>query len=402
MTPIYLDYNATTPIDPRVVSAMQPYFAEHFGNPASANHIWGWAADHAVQKSRQHIAELLGCNSADVYFTSGSTESNNWALRGIIENFILNNPQQRIHIITSNAEHNSISKPLQYLQKIFPIEVDFVPVNAAGVVELEAVKKYIRPETKLMSFIWVNNEIGSINPIQELSQLAHDNSVIFHTDATQAIGKIPINLAETNIDLLSLSSHKMYGPKGVGALIMRNKEARPQPLICGGGQEKGLRSGTLNVAGIVGFAEACRITKIELTEEILKSLEMQKYFWGKLEKMFPGVRLNGARFSLGEQALKAPLRSPTNISVTFAKSFPPGGLQDPKLGVSAGSACSTASMTTSHVLKALNLNTEDVQRTLRFSFGRFTQIKDIDLAIERLSQAFEIPQVNSNKLNDIR
>ncbi|MGZ3781698.1 MAG: cysteine desulfurase family protein, partial [Pseudobdellovibrionaceae bacterium] len=251
---IYLDYNATTPVDPQVFQAMEPYFKEYFGNPASAIHQWGWMAENAVSKARSQVASLIGAKTSEVIFTAGATESNNWCVFGLISKIREENPKEPIHFITSCIEHSSVMKSMQEAQKM-GVEVDFLPVNKFGQVELDAVRKAIKPHTKLMSFIWVNNEIGTINPIPEIAKLAKEHQIYLHTDATQAAGKIPLNVTEMGIDLMSFSAHKIYGPKGVGALYIRSKDPKVQinPLIYGGGQEKGLRSGTLNVPAIVGF-----------------------------------------------------------------------------------------------------------------------------------------------------
>lgn len=386
MTPIYLDYNATTPVDPRIIEAMEPFLRTHFGNPASSSHVWGWSAERAAQKSRQQIADLLSCETADIFFTSGSTESNNWALRGAIEQHLLETPNEKFHILTSATEHSSVLKPLMQLQKLFPIELEILPVNSFGTVEVEKVKQRIKPQTRLMSFIWVNNEIGSINPIEELAQLAHEHSIIFHTDATQAIGKIPICLKDLRIDLLSLSAHKIYGPKGTGALVWRRKNSgvQIQPLICGGGQERGQRSGTLNVPGLVGLGEACRLLSEEMAREIPQSLHLQKYLWNEIQRHWPTAHLNGSPLTVDANKSS---RSPVNLSITFPKPFPPGGLQDPHLGASSSSACSTGSSSVSHVLSSIGLSAEEAARTLRLSFGRFTTESELKEAVLRLSQA---------------
>lgn len=399
MTPIYLDYNATTPVDPRVVEALLPYLRNHFGNPSSASHTWGWTAERAVQKARQQVAQLLNCETADVYFTSGSTESNNWSLRGAVEQAVLDHPGERIHVLTSNAEHNSVLKPLLQLQKLFPVDVEWVAVNSEGCVDVESVREKIKPNTRLMSFIWVNNEIGSINPILQLAELAHSRGILFHTDATQAVGKIPLSLKESRIDLLSLSAHKMYGPKGVGALIFRRKNsgAQIQCLICGGGQENGQRSGTSNVAGIVGLGEACRLLKEEMAVEIPEALRLQKFFWKEILSRWPEARLNGSPLTKDAAAFTEPTRSPVNLSITFPENFPPGGFQDPHLGVSSTSACSTGGNSVSHVLAALGLSKNETQRTLRLSFGRFTTEAELKEAGVRLQQSFEKTEVNLNK-----
>jgi len=393
MTPIYMDYNASTPVDPRVVQALTPYLKEFFGNPSSASHSWGWAAEQAVEKSRAQIAELLDCDPLEITFTSGSTESNNWALKGLIEQMrihsALESHQESIHVLSSAAEHNSVLRPLEQLQKLFPIEVEFLPVNSEGQVTVEQVKKAIRKNTKLMSFIWVNNEIGTINDVEKLAVLAHDHSIYFHTDATQAIGKIPVSLKNTAIDLLSFSGHKIYAPKGIGALYhrRRNPVVHLQPLFSGGGQERGHRSGTLNVPGIVGLGEACRILKEDMREEIPRLLRLQNLLWIELLKVWPEARLNGSPFSSNAQIFTSPTRAPNNVSITFPRPFQSGGLQDPHLGVSAGSACQTGSMNVSHVLRALGLQDAEAARTLRLSLGRWTKESEIHEAVARLRQA---------------
>ncbi|MBO9666429.1 MAG: cysteine desulfurase, partial [Bdellovibrio sp.] len=263
---IYFDYNATTPVDPQVYSAMEPYFKEYFGNPASAAHHWGWAAENATQKARMQVASLIGAKASEITFTSGATESNNWVMFGLLSKLREENPTGPIHFITSNVEHSSIMKGMDALKKL-NVEVDFLPVNNHGQVEVATVLKAIKPHTKLMSFIWVNNEIGTINPIPEIAKVCKENQIYLHTDATQAIGKIPVNVNEMGIDLMSFSGHKIYGPKGVGALYIRSQNPKVvlNPLIYGGGQEKGLRSGTLNVPAIVGLGVASEICKTTLT-----------------------------------------------------------------------------------------------------------------------------------------
>lgn len=281
---IYLDYNATTPVDPQVFLAMEPYFKIHFGNPASAGHHWGWAAENAVNKARAQVASLIGAKPSEITFTGGATESNNWVIFGLISKIREENPYEPIHIITSCVEHSSIMKALPVAQKM-GVEVDFLPVNRFGQIEIETLRAAIKPHTKLISLIWVNNEIGTINPLQEVAALAKENKIYLHTDATQAVGKIPVNVTETGIDLMSFSGHKIYGPKGIGAMYIRSKDPKVQinPLIYGGGQEKGLRSGTLNVPGIVGLGMAAEICQQNLPMESVRMTELRKLLWQKLQ-----------------------------------------------------------------------------------------------------------------------
>lgn len=376
---IYLDYNATTPVDPEVFQAMEPYFKHHFGNPASAGHHWGWAADNAVSKARSQVASLIEAKPSEVIFTGGATESNNWVIFGLIAKIREENPNEPIHMLTSCIEHSSIMKCLN-IAKRMGIEVDFLPVTPAGTVDIDTVRCAIKPHTKLMSFIWVNNEIGSINPMKELGQLAKEKKIYLHTDATQAVGKIPVSMSEVGVDLMSFSGHKIYGPKGVGALYIRSKDPKVQicPLIYGGGQERGLRSGTLNVPGIVGLGKASEICQAQLIPEMNRLKKLQDIFWAHLQESIPGIRLNGS----------PTMRSPSNLNVTL-----PGvkteqilpGLQ--RLGVSTGSACGTGSMVLSHVLQGLGLSIDEIQCSLRLSTGRWTTEKDVVEASAILKKA---------------
>lgn len=378
---IYLDYNATTPLDPQVFQVMEPYFKEQFGNPASAGHHWGWLAESAVAKARSQVASLIGAKSLEITFTAGATESNNWVLFGLLSKIREENPHGPIHFITSCIEHSSIMRSMQAVQKM-GVEVDFLPVNSFGQIEIETVRKAIKPYTKMMSFIWVNNEIGSINPIPELAALAKQQKIYFHTDATQAVGKIPVNATEMGIDLMSLSAHKIYGPKGTGALFIRSKDPKVQinPLIYGGGQERGLRSGTLNVPAIVGFGKAAEICQTNLLDEALRIALLRDFFWQRLQECIPGIRLNGHPKE----------RAPNNLNITL-----PGYKTEQllprlqKIGVSTGSACGTGSMVISHVLKGIGLSTEDIQCSLRLSIGRWTNQEELEHAAEILKKSME-------------
>lgn len=375
---IYFDYNATTPVDPEVFAAMEPYFKQHFGNPASAGHTWGWAAESAVVKGREQVAKLIGAKSQEVIFTSGATESNNWALFGLLSKLRENNPQEPVHFITSNVEHSSIMKGMAALTR-WNVDVTFLPVDHNGQVQVEQVKKALRPHTRMMSFIWVNNEIGTINPIVELAALAKENKIYFHTDATQAAGKIPMNVTDMGIDLMSFSAHKIYGPKGVGALYIRGKDPKVQldPLIYGGGQERGLRSGTVNVPGVVGFGKAAELCLAQQAHESARLLELSQSLWKQLQAAIPGVKLNGHPTE----------RATNNINITLPGAKTErlfGQLQ--KLGVSTGSACGTGAMVISHVLSAIGLSSEEVQCSLRLSIGRWTTPEEITRAVEILKQ----------------
>lgn len=380
---IYLDYNATTPVDPEVFAQMEPYLKAYFGNPASAGHHWGWAAENAVQKARTQVASLIGAKSSELFFTSGATESNNWAVFGLIAKIREENPYEPIHMITSCVEHSSIMKAMDAVQKM-NVEVTILPVNRFGQVEVESVRKAIKPHTKLMSFIWVNNEIGTINPIPEIAKIAKENKIYLHTDGTQAVGKIPVNVTEMGIDMMSFSGHKIYAPKGVGVLFIRAKDPKVQinPLIYGGGQEKGLRSGTLNVPGIVGLGAAAEICQ---RNQILESERMQSLrnlLWLKLQEGIPGIRLNGHPSE----------RSPNNLNITLPVKTETILPHLQKIGVSTGSACSTGAMTISHVLHGIGLTNEEAQCTLRLSLGRWTTEDEVLRAASLLQNA--IPKQN--------
>lgn len=376
---IYLDYNATTPVDPRVFAAMEPYFKELFGNPASAGHHWGWAAENAVSKARMQVASLIGAKPLEITFTSGATESNNWVIFGLLSKLRESHPTDPIHFITSNVEHSSIMKAMAAAEKM-GVEVTYLPVNKFGQVELGNVQAAIKPHTKLMSFIWVNNEIGSINPLPAIAKIAKEHRIYLHTDATQAIGKIPVNAAEMGIDLMSFSGHKIYGPKGVGALFIRGKDPKVQinPLIYGGGQERGLRSGTVNVPAVVGLGSACELCQQNLETENVEMTRLRDFLWRHLQELLPGVRLNGHPTD----------RSPANLNITL-----PGIKTErllphlQKLGVSTGSACGTGTMTVSHVLSGLGLSTDEIQCSLRLSLGRHTTQEELLTAIQILASA---------------
>ncbi len=378
-TGVYLDYNATTPLDPAVFAQMEPYFKEFFGNPASAGHHWGWTAEHGVQKARMQVASLIGAKSSEITFTGGATEANNWVIFGLLSKLREEDPQAPIHFITSTVEHSSIMKAMKVAESM-GVEVDFLPVNKFGQVEIETLKKALKPHTKLMSFIWVNNEIGSINPIPEIARLAKEHQIYLHTDATQAIGKIPVQATEMGIDLMSFSGHKIYGPKGVGALYIRSSQPKVQinPLIYGGGHEKGLRSGTLNVPAIVGLGAASDICQKNLETESAHLTKLRQYLWSKLQAVVPDLRLNGHPTE----------RSPINLNITF-----PGHRTDSliphlqKVGLSTGSACSSGTVNISHVLRGIGISEADCACSLRLSLGRWTTEAELDFVVERFKAA---------------
>lgn len=376
---IYLDYNATTPLDPAVFEAMKPYFLEHFGNPASGQHAWGWTAEAAATKARAQVAALINAHPQEITFTSGATEGNNTAFLGLMQQIRQEDPSAKIHIVTSQVEHSSVMNVGRALTS-FGVEVDFLPVDAFGRVRPEQVLAALKPHTRLLSFIWANNEIGSLNPMRELAALAKEREIYLHTDATQAVGKIPVDVNEIPVDLMTFSGHKFYGPKGVGALYVRarNPAVRIQPLLHGGGHERGLRSGTLNVPAIVGFGKAAEIALALLPEELEKNRRLQARLIDGILAAVPGARLNGHRDE----------RSPINVSLTMGK---PTELALPKLqrlGFSTGSACSAGRVSVSHVLAGLGLSECEASSTIRLSIGRWTTETEIEEAIRLLSAAF--------------
>ena len=378
---IYLDYNATTPVDPQVFAAMEPYFKTHFGNPSSFSHQWGWAAQKATETARQKVAKFIHAKPLEIFFTSGATEANNWVIFGLIEKLRAENASAPIHFITSTVEHSSVANAMKEAQRR-GVEVDFIKPNVYGQVELSSVKKMLKPHTRLLSFIWVNNEIGSINPLPELALLAKERKIYLHSDATQAVGKVPVSLEDTPVDFLTASAHKFYGPKGVGFLYIRssNPKVTLPAFIFGGGQEQGQRSGTLNVPGIVGLGEACAVCEKTLAEEWARTTELRHYLWKAIQEKFPQATLNGHPTE----------RSPINLSVTFPNKNIEALL--PKLGrlaFSQGSACHTGTLQMSPVLTEIGLDVAAAQGTLRLSLGRWTTFEELDTAVEILANALK-------------
>jgi cysteine desulfurase len=370
--PIYMDYHATTPMDPRVFEAMKPYFLETFGNAASRNHSFGWEAEEAVEKSRKQIASLIGATAKEIVFTSGATESNNLALKGVAEMYA----EKGNHIITAATEHKATLDTCKRLEK-HGARVTYLPVQTNGLVDLEQLQAAITDKTILISLMYANNEIGVLQPIAEIGKLAKSKGVLLHTDATQAVGKVPVNVIKDNVDLLSLSGHKMYGPKGVGALYVRRKSPRVQltAQMDGGGHERGMRSGTLNVPGIVGLGEACALCQAEMAEESKRLGHLRDKLRDKLQAELDETYINGImdEKSLGEHRL------PNNLNISFA--YVEGesllmGIND--IAVSSGSACTSATLEPSYVLKALGAGDDLAHSSIRFGLGRFNTEEEVD------------------------
>jgi cysteine desulfurase len=364
--PIYMDYHATTPMDPRVFEAMKPYFMETFGNAASRNHSFGWQAEEAVEKSRKQIADLIGSTTKEIVFTSGATESNNLALKGIAEMYA----EKGNHIITAATEHKAILDTCKRLEK-HGIRVTYLPVQANGLIDLEMLKEAITDKTILISIMYANNEIGVIQPMAEIGKIAKAKGVLVHSDATQAVGKVPVNVIKDNIDLMSMSGHKIYGPKGVGALYVRRKSPRVQitAQMDGGGHERGMRSGTLNVPGIVGLGEACAICNADMPAESKRMAFLRDKLRGKLESELDEVYINGTMEH----------RLPNNLNISFA--YVEGesllmGIND--IAVSSGSACTSATLEPSYVLKALGAGDDLAHSSIRFGLGRFNTEEEVD------------------------
>jgi cysteine desulfurase len=370
--PIYMDNHATTPLDPRVLEAMMPYLTGIFGNAASRNHSFGWEAEQATEKAREQIAKLIGATAKEVIFTSGATESNNLAIKGVAEMY----RERGNHIITQVTEHKAVLDTCKKLEKN-GYRITYLPVQADGLIDLEDLKRAIDKETILVSIMYANNEIGVIQPIREIGALCHANNVIFHTDAVQAVGKIPVNVIADNIDVLSLSGHKLYGPKGVGALYVRRRNPRVQitEQINGGGHERGMRSGTLNVPGIVGLGAACEIAMNEMEAEGKREAELRDYMRAKFEGALDYVHVNG----------NMQHHLPGNLNMSFV--YVEGesllmGIND--IAVSSGSACTSATLEPSFVLKALGLGDDVAHSSIRFGLGRFNTKEEVDYVSDKL------------------
>ena len=371
--PIYLDHNATTPCDPRVVEAMIPYFTNNFGNAASRNHPFGWEAEAAVDKAREQVAKLIGADPKEIIFTSGATEADNLAVKGVFEMYA----SKGNHIITCNIEHKAVLDTCKHIEKEGG-EVTYLKVKDNGLIDLAELEAAIKPSTILIAIMYANNEIGTVMPMKEISAIAKKKGVLLFTDAVQAVGKIPVDVNKDGIDLLSMTAHKMYGPKGIGALYVRRKNPRVKVTaqIDGGGHERGMRSGTLNVPGIVGFGKACELSMNEMEADTKRLIGLRD----KLETAL--LKLEEAYLN-GDKEHRLPHVS--NISFKYVEGE---GLMmgfNKEIAVSSGSACTSASLEPSYVLKALGLGDDLAHSSLRFGLGRFTTEDQIDYTIEQVS-----------------
>jgi len=372
--PIYLDYNSTTPVDPRVLDAMLPYFTDKFGNAASRSHAFGWEGEEAVDIAREQVARLLGAETKEIVFTSGATEGDNLALKGVFEAYA----SKGNHIITVVTEHKAVLDSCHHLEKLGG-EITWLPVDSEGLISLEELEAAIRPTTVLIAIMYANNEIGVIQPVKEISRIARKHNVLFFTDATQAVGKIPIDVNADGIDILTLSAHKIYGPKGIGAIYVRRRDPRVRlaAQMDGGGHERGMRSGTLNVPAIVGLGKACEYCGQEMEQEAARIAQLRDWLETGLLAI-EGAKLNGSR----------QFRLPHTTNISFpgvdGEALLAGLGKD--VALSSGSACTSASMEPSYVLKALGVDDDLAHSSLRLGLGRFTTSAEIDYAIGRISQ----------------
>lgn len=370
--PIYLDNHATTAVDPRVLEAMLPYFSQKFGNAASRSHQFGWEAEQAVQRAREQIATLIGASSKEIVFTSGATESDNLAIKGIAESY----KGKGNHIITVATEHKAVLDSCHHLEE-YGYRVTFLPVDRDGLISIEDLSGALSDKTILVTIMYANNEVGVLQPISQIGELCRERGVAFHSDAVQAVGKIPVDVNREGIDLMSITAHKLYGPKGIGALYVGSKKVRADiaPQIDGGGHEHGMRSGTLNVPGIVGLGKACEIARQEMPEESRRVAALRDRLKDQLRDNLEEVHVNGSMKH----------RLPGNLSIRFDGVDSESllmGIND--IAVSTGAACTAAKIEPSYVLKALGLTDEEANSTLRFGIGRFTTAAEIDYTLERV------------------
>lgn len=370
---VYMDYQATTPMDPRVLEAMLPYFTQNFGNAASRNHPFGWKAEEAVEKAREQVAALIGANAKEIVFTSGATESDNLAIKGVAHFY----REKGNHIITTNIEHKAVLDTCKQLE-LEGFEVTYLPVGKDGLISASQVEAAITDKTILVSVMHVNNEVGTIQPLAEIGKLCKSRGVLFHTDATQGVGKLEFDVEAMGIDLASFTAHKMYGPKGVGALYVRRKSPRVRisAEIHGGGHERGFRSGTLNVPGIVGFGEACEICRLEWRKDYEHATRMRDRLLARLRSELDELHINGSETS----------RMPYNLNISFA--YVEGesllmGIND-EIAVSSGSACTSASLEPSYVLRALGVGEDLAHTSIRFGIGRFTTEDEVDYVADKV------------------
>lgn len=375
--PIYMDYQSTTPVDKRVVDEMMPYFSEKYGNPHSRSHAFGWEAEEAVENARKNVASLIGAGSKELIFTSGATESNNIAIKGVAHFY---KSEKKNHIIVAKTEHKCVLDAARHLE-LEGFEVTYLPVDEFGIVNLEKLKETIKESTILVSIMAVNNEIGVIQPIKEIGKICREKGVFFHSDIAQAYGKIDIDVDECNIDLASISGHKIYAPKGIGALYVRRKpRVKLHPIFNGGGQERGMRSGTIPTPLAVALGKAAEIAKSEMPEELSRVTSLSNYLLDKIRKNVADVYVNG----------HPEHRYPGNLNISFA--YIEGesmilALKD--LAVSSGSACTSASLEPSYVLRSLGVSEELAHTSLRFGIGRFTTFEEVDFAADLIIASVE-------------
>ena len=372
--PIYMDYHATTPVDPRVLEAMMPYFTEKFGNAASRNHPFGWEAEEAVEAARKQVADLIGANAKEVIFTSGATESNNLAIKGVAEMY----REKGNHVITCVTEHKAVVDTCKKLEKQ-GLRVTYLPVQKDGRISLDELRASITDKTILITIMTANNEIGVIQPIAEIGAIAKEKGILFHTDAVQAVGKVPFDVTTMKVDLVSMSGHKIYGPKGVGALYVRRRNPRVllAEQISGGGHERGMRSGTLNVPGIVGLGKAAELCRLEMQSDTDRLRKLRDRLNDGLHKNLDEIYINGSMEH----------RLPHNLNISFA--YVEGesllmGIND--VAVSSGSACTSASLEPSYVLKALGAGDDLAHSSIRFGLGRWTTDEEVDYVIDKLTK----------------
>ncbi len=370
--PIYMDNQATTAVDPRVLEAMMPYFSEKFGNAASRNHEFGWKAEEAVENGRAQIARLIHANPREIVFTSGATESDNLAIKGVAEA----QRAQGNHIVAQATEHKAVLDSCKRLEK-YGYQVSYLPVSRDGLIDLEELRRAITPRTILISIMYANNEIGVIQPIAEIGKIAKERKVLFHCDAVQAVGKLPVDVERNAIDLLSISAHKMYGPKGIGALYVRRKDPKVDvaPMIDGGGHERGMRSGTLNVPGIVGFGKACELCQKEMSDEPGRLARLRDRLKDSIMSRLEGTEVNGSMSH----------RLPNNLNLSFAGVEGEAllmGIND--VAVSSGSACTSAMIEPSYVLRALGVSDKLSHSSIRFGLGRFNTEEEVDYVADRV------------------
>jgi len=372
--PIYMDYHATTPVDPRVLEAMMPYFTAKFGNAASRNHPFGWEAEEAVEAARKQVADLIGANAKEIIFTSGATESNNLAIKGVAEMY----REKGNHIITCVTEHKAVVDTCKKLEKQ-GLRVTYLPVQKDGRISLDELRAAITDKTILITIMTANNEIGVIQPIAEIGAIAKEKGILFHTDGVQAVGKVPFDVNAMKVDLVSISAHKIYGPKGVGALYVRRRNPRVllAEQISGGGHERGMRSGTLNVTGIIGLGKAAELCRLEMQKDTERLGKLRDRLNERLHKNLDEIYINGSMEH----------RLPHNLNISFA--YVEGesllmGIND--VAVSSGSACTSASLEPSYVLKALGAGDDLAHSSIRFGLGRWTTEEEVDYVVEKLTK----------------